>query len=216
MGERYSTYPVFLLLEGKPVLVVGGGEVALRKVQGLLQSKADVTVVAPGFCKGIEELGRQDRIRLIKRPVVDEDLDGMALVVAGTSDGDVNYLVFEAARERGILINVVDEPKLCDFFVPSQIHRGDLTIAISTSGSAPGLSKYFRKDISSSLSPELGIFVDLIKTAREKIREMFPGDDQAQKRKDMLEAVLNSQVRRLVEQGSLKEAGNLVDRIICN
>lgn len=136
-------YPLFLDLRGRKVLVVGAGKVALRKVRGLLEAGADVTVVSP---EGEPEFAplpvswKRRRFRV-------SDVAGFALVFAATDDRAVNRKVGEAAAARGIWANVADAPEECDFLVPSRIRRGDLQVAVSTGGQSPRLAVGLRKKI---------------------------------------------------------------------
>lgn len=136
-------YPVFLDLQGKPVLVVGAGAVALRKVKGLLEAGAKVTVVSPAQLPEFESLAVTLRARRFRR----SDIKGQALVFAATDSRAVNQAVGEAARAAGIAVNVADAPEECGFLVPSRIRQGGLQVAVSTSGRSPRLAIEIRKKI---------------------------------------------------------------------
>ncbi len=136
-------YPVFLDLRDKPVVVVGAGKVALRKVAGLLEAGARVKVVAPECDAGFDHLP----VRLLRRRFRASDLDGAFLALAATNDRRVNARVAGEARRRGIPVNVADDPAACGFLVPARIRRGNLQIAVSTSGRAPRLARELRLQI---------------------------------------------------------------------
>lgn len=140
-------YPVFLDLRGKPVLVVGAGNVALRKVRGLLEAGAQVTVVSPAHLPEFDKLPIVQRPRRFRR----SDIRGQALVFAATDDRRVNHSVSEAANAAGIPVNVADAPEECAFLVPSRIRRGNLQVAVSTSGQSPTLAIAIRKKIEAVL-----------------------------------------------------------------
>ncbi|MGC8833742.1 MAG: precorrin-2 dehydrogenase/sirohydrochlorin ferrochelatase family protein, partial [Armatimonadota bacterium] len=129
-----SYYPVFLDLRGKRVLVVGGGQVALRKVKSLLECGAEVLVVAPEAVPDLQQMARDGRIRLVSREYTEVDLEGASLVISATDSRDVNQRVSADAQARGVFVNVVDDPELCSFIVPSVMRRGELVVAVSTGG----------------------------------------------------------------------------------
>lgn len=144
-----SYYPVFLDLRGRSVLVAGAGKVALRKVKGLLEAGANVTVVSPRCEEGFAGLN----VTLRKRRFRPSDVvDGMALVFAATDDRKVNQAVALAAARKRIPANVADAPGECDFLVPARLRHGGVQIAISTGGASPRLAKGLREKLEKSLS----------------------------------------------------------------
>ena len=136
-------YPVFLDLQGRRVLVVGAGAVALRKTKGLVEAGAHVTVVAPESLPDFEDLP----LRLVRRRFRPADLDGVLLVFAATDDRRVNHRIRLAAQSRGILANIADSAAECDFVVPARVQRGDVHIAISTGGKSPRVSAELRRKL---------------------------------------------------------------------
>jgi siroheme synthase-like protein len=146
--KRY--YMACLDLGGRSCLVVGGGHVALEKVQGLLECGARVTVVAPQI---LPELAALD-VELVRRAYRSEDLDGRFLVVAATSTPSVNRRVFRDAETRWLLCNVVDVPELCSFILPAVVRRDPIAIAVSTGGASPALAQRIRDDIGDIVRPE--------------------------------------------------------------
>jgi len=140
---RLKHYPVFLDLKDRPVLVVGAGKVALRKVRGLLEAGARVTVVAPECEPEFEELA----LRLVRRRFRASDLAGAFLVFAATDDRLTNHRIGIAAKGRGLFANIVDSAVECGFIVPARLHRGEVQIAISTGGESPRLSAELRKKL---------------------------------------------------------------------
>jgi precorrin-2 dehydrogenase/sirohydrochlorin ferrochelatase len=136
-------YPVFLDMEQRRAVVIGGGAVALRKVQGLLEAGARVTVVSPGFDPGFEGL----TVDRAGREFAESDLDGAALVFASTNVREVNRRIGELARARGIPANIADAPAECGFIVPARIRRAGLQIAISTGGEDPARAASARKKL---------------------------------------------------------------------
>jgi precorrin-2 dehydrogenase / sirohydrochlorin ferrochelatase len=140
-------YPLFLNLAGKLCVVIGGGAVAQRKAKLLLSFGAKVRLIAPEVTRSIKAFADAGRIELILRTYRSDDLSGASLVFAATDERHINRSVSEAARGRGIPVNVADDPDLCDFYVPSIVRKGPIVVAISTSGILPLLSKRLRQDM---------------------------------------------------------------------
>lgn len=164
--RRPVPYSISLNLEGAPCLVVGGGIVALRKVESLIASGAKIKVVSPEVAPEIEAL---EEVEIARRKFRVEDLHGKFLVIGATDDREVNEQVAKAARKRGMLVNVVDVPDLCNFYVNSQVRRGDLTISISTGGASPALAKRIRKEIERQYGEEYADFLLLMREYRPMI-----------------------------------------------
>jgi siroheme synthase-like protein len=163
---------VNLSLRGRPALVVGGGEIARRKVLDLLASQASVTVVAPRACEGVVALAEQGRIRAHWRPYRAEDIGDSFVAIAATDDNEVNAAVSRDAIARHVLVNVVDVPALCTFIVPATVHRGDLTIAITTDGGCPSLASILREEIEGRYGPEYGKLVGLFSELRRRMKAL--------------------------------------------
>ena len=140
-------YIACLRLSGRRCLVVGGGDIGLEKVEGLLACDGDVTLVAPDAIPELEELAAEGSIAWERREYRPEDLERTFIVIAATSDTDVNIGVYEDAERRAMLVNVVDVPPLCNFILPAIIRTGPLAIAISTAGASPALAKRIRNEI---------------------------------------------------------------------
>ncbi len=164
-------YPVFLDLRGRPVLVVGGGRVAARKVEGLLAAGARVTVVAPRAEHRIRAWARQGRVCWRARGFEPGDLLGMELAFIATSDPRVNRAAAAEAERRGVWANVADDPSACRFLVPAVLRRGRLTVAVGTQGASPELAAWVRDRIDRALP---GCLADLVELAR-RVREMARG-----------------------------------------
>ena len=140
-------YPVSLDIKNRKCLVVGGGSVGTRKVKTLVECGAKVTVVSPDVRKKLLELAGSHSIVLKKRVYRQTDLDGMFLVIGTTDDEELNRQISEAAEKLNMLCNIADRPQVCNFILPSIVHRGDLTISISTSGRSPALAKKLRIEL---------------------------------------------------------------------
>lgn len=159
-------YPVFLDLEGKNCLVVGGGTVAGRKVQGLLAAGARVAVVAPAVEEELCRLEAEKKITLCRRPFAVEDLIGVFFVIAATDDVRTQEAVHAEACKRGLLINVADVPGLCNVILPARLTRGAVSIAVGTGGASPALARLLKKKIGKWLGPEYSMAAGLLGALR--------------------------------------------------
>lgn len=148
------SYLVNLVVEGRSVVVVGGGAVAARKVAALVDAKARVTVVAPRVCEALDALERSGEVRVERRAYAPGDVSGAFVVVAATDDEEVNRQVAGDARAARALVNVVDRPALCAFTVPAVVRRGDLTLAVATGGRCPSLARAIREQLERQFGPE--------------------------------------------------------------
>lgn len=196
-------YPVFLNLRGRRVVVVGGGQVALRKVQGLLECGAVVTVVAPDAVPPLEELAQNGRIELVRREYQPGDLHGASLAIASTNRHEVNAQVSAEAAGKGIFVNVVDDPELCSFIMPSVLSRGDLMVAVSTGGRSPLLASLVRDMVADAIGPEFGEMAELMGRLRPEVRRA--GATEAE-RAQIWRRVLASPAMDLLREGKVREA----------
>jgi precorrin-2 dehydrogenase / sirohydrochlorin ferrochelatase len=167
-------YPIFVNLEGKRCLVVGGGVIATHKVQGLLASGAAVVVVSPTLTEPLHELVQRGIIQYQPRPFQADDVLDCTLVIGATDQAEVNAAVCEAARRRGILVNIVDTPAACDFIAPAVVRHGPLQIAISTGGNSPTLAKRIRMQIEACYGMEYADFLQALGGQREQVRRLIP------------------------------------------
>lgn len=208
--SRHSSYPIALKIKGKLCLVVGGGEVAARKVRDLLESGATVKVVAMDLCDSLRTLETQ--IELVERPFADGDEQGAFLVFAATNDAKVNRHVADRARLAGALVNLADDPQQCDFFVPAKVRRSLLTIALFTEGSAPAVSKKLRKELEVLYGSEYGLYVDLVADARLQI--LSRKDLPAKARAELIQSVLDLPLLKYIRGGNLDQARKEIERCI--
>ena len=166
-----SYYPVFLDLKGRRCLVVGGGSVAERKTRMLLEHNALVTVISPALNQGLQQLAEQGAIQVVPRNFKSNDLRGAFLAIAATDDPITNAAVSDKGRKQRILINVVDDPKVSDFIVPSIVRRGDITIAISTAGKSPALARKIRTELDAILPAQYARLLSLVSDVREELAQ---------------------------------------------
>lgn len=198
-----SLFPMFIKLEGKPVLVVGAGKVGEPKIAGLLDTGAQIRVVATEASATVRQWAREGKIELEVRPFTAEDLRGIFLAVVATSSRTLNEHIYNEAQKHGVLCNVVDVPDLCDFFYPAVVRRGDLQIAVSTAGQSPSLAQKIRQQLEKQYGPGYADWVaDLGET-----RKLILGSDLDKERKL---ALLHSLASREAVQAALAELSQLV------
>lgn len=168
-----SYYPVFVNLQGKRCLVVGGGEIAGRKVQGLLEAGAEVVVISPRLSESLAGLAARGVIRHQRRAFLEADVVGCTLVIGATNQSAVNRAVCEAARRRNIWVNIVDTSDACDFIAPAVVQRGALQIAISTGGHSPTLAKRIRMRLEGVYGEEYAGLLEKLGRERQRIQRLI-------------------------------------------
>ena len=183
-------YIACLRLKGRRCLVVGGGEVGLEKVEGLLACDADVTLVAPEAHPALVELALEGSILWERREYESGDLDGCLIAIAATADTDVNIRVFEDAERRAMLVNVVDVPPLCNFILPAIVRTGPLAVAISTAGASPALAKRMKREIGELFGEPYATLAVLLNDARGWAKATLP---TYQDRKEFFESIVNGE-----------------------
>ncbi|MEZ9411326.1 precorrin-2 dehydrogenase/sirohydrochlorin ferrochelatase family protein [Vibrio lentus] len=175
-------FPMFLDVENKPILVVGGGEVACRKVDSLLRAGADVTLVSPKVEPYLKQLVDDNKVRWVQNFYSSQLISQNYLQVWATTDNpDLNHQVHNDAKEMGILVNVVDDLPYCDFITPSMINRGRIQIAISSGGASPVLVRNIREKLETVLPQNIGLIADFGASKRNSIKEFFPTVDERRK-----------------------------------
>jgi uroporphyrin-III C-methyltransferase/precorrin-2 dehydrogenase/sirohydrochlorin ferrochelatase len=205
--------PVFLRLEGRPCLVVGGGKVAARKVAMLLRAGAKISVVAPVLCDELEKLRESGRILHAGREFRDEDIDGMVLVIAATDSETVNRQVSVVAERQRIPVNVVDTPSLCSFIVPSIVDRSPVQVAVSTGGASPVLARLLRARLESFIPSAYGRLAVLVDEFRHEVKQRFTDSRQ---RRYFWENVLQGRVAELLFAGREQEARAALEEAIAD
>lgn len=211
-------YPVYLDLRGRRCVVIGGGPVAEGKVSGLLQAEARVTVVSPRLTPELRKAADEGHIVHIARRYQAGDLAGAFLAISATDDRAVNEQVWQEATGRNItsaarsagLVNVVDDPPHCTFIAPSIVRRGDLTIAISTSGKAPALAVRLRQQLERTIGHEHARFLELAGMLRAPLAARYP---DFQQRKALWYQLVDSDVLDLLRQGDEHAARRRIGEI---
>src|SRR3954454_15582427 len=183
-------YIACLKLTGRRCLVVGGGEIGLEKVEGLLACDADVTLVAPEAVPALEELAREGSIRWEQRAYEPADLERTFMVIASTDDTDVNIGVYHDAEARAMLVNVVDVPPLCNFILPAILRTGPLAIAISTAGASPALAKRMKAEVAELFGEEYATLAVMLNDVRGWAKGTLP---TYQDRKEFFEGIVNGE-----------------------
>lgn len=172
----YGYMPVSVTLTNRPTLVVGGGNVALRKIETLMDYGSDVTVVAPEVDDKIQYFADSGKIKLHKREYQSPEAGEYRLVISASDNMDVNRQVSEDARQAGTLVNVVDAPALCDFIFPAVVRRDCLTAAISTDGKAPFMSGHLRTILEEIFPPHWKKIMQQAVKFRKMVQERWSGD----------------------------------------
>ena len=183
-------YIACLRLSGRRCLVVGGGDVGLEKVEGLLACGGEVTLVAPSAHDELAVLAAEGSIAWERRTYVASDLDGSFLVIAATNDSEVNIAVHEDAESRAMLVNVVDVPPLCNFILPAIVRTGPLAIAISTAGASPALAKRMKREIAGQFGADYARLAVILNDARGWAKATLP---TFQERRAFFDSIVNGE-----------------------
>ncbi len=181
-----SLFPIFLKLEGRRCLVVGAGNIAESKIRSLLESEANVRVVAPEASHAIAGLASAGLIAWEQRSFEAKDLDDTFLVIAATSVTSLNQSIFAEAQARGVLCNAVDDPERCDFYYGAVVRRGDLQIAISTAGHSPALAQRLRRQLEAQFGPEYSEWVEQLGSVR---KQLFASEIDPEARRNLLHKI---------------------------
>jgi len=201
--------PVFINLRQKPCLVVGGGDIALRKVNLLLKAQAKIKCISPEFCSGLIELSRENSLDLIERRFESTDIDKQSVIIAATNDDKINALVSSLAHESGIPINVVDSPDLSSFIMPSIVDRSPVMIAVSSSGKAPVLARIIRAKLETIIPTAYGNLAEIAGEYRQKVKQRFVN---LKDRRKFWESVFSGVIAEKVFAGRLEEAKSDIEK----
>ena len=204
-------FPISIDLKNRPVLVVGGAEVAERRIDALLECDAKITVVSPEVSERIAALAAAGDIALHRRPSGRGDTEGMMLVLTATDEPRANAAVWDEARGSGVLVNTADEPSRCDFIIPAVVRRGALSVAISTGGTSPALAARLRQRLSEMLGPEYARLLDALGRWRPRLEERFkdPG-----RRKRLHYRIVDSDVLNLARDADITALDRRLEQIV--
>ena len=203
-------YPVNLDLRGRRCVVIGGGQVAERKTLTLLEAGADVTVVSPSLAPKLADLAASGRIIHVASLFQEAHLADAHLVLAATNDLAANRTVAHCCRTKGILVNVAAPPEESSFIVPSVVERGDLVIAVSTSGASPALSRTIRQELEKQYGPEYELLLTRLAGVRKRLQEEVGSETS---RRQVLDAIIGSNVLDLLRKGNHHEADHLISEL---
>ena len=194
-------YPVFLDLNGKSVVVIGGGNIAHQKMENLVKVGADVTVISPDLNAPMSALKAEGRFRHIDRDYQPGDLEGYTLAFVATDDRAVNAAVADEGKSRGVWVNAVDDPPYCDFIMPGIVQRGDLVIAVSTSGRSPAMARKMREELTDFLTEEWVAMLELAAEVRAELKARGVMVDS-----DTWNAALDDELQHLLREDRYDEA----------
>jgi precorrin-2 dehydrogenase/sirohydrochlorin ferrochelatase len=204
-------YPIYLDVKNRDCLVIGGGSVGTRKVLTLLACGANVTVVSTNATEKLHKLSNNGVIKLKERPFQTADLDDRFLVIGATDDQELNFNIHAEAERRGLLCNIADRPKACNFILPSIVNRGDLIIAISTSGKSPAFAKKLRKQLEAQFGDEYAEFLDLM----GKIRKKLLGEDhEPEAHKHLFEQLIERGLVQMLRNGDTENINSLLLKVL--
>ncbi len=197
-----NLFPMFLKLEDKRCLVVGAGKVGEPKIGGLLDTGARIHVIALEASESVREWSREGKIELELRAFVPDDLDGIFLAVVATASRSLNDLIYREAQRRNVLCNVVDVPDRCDFYYPAVVRRGDLQIAISTSGQSPSLAQKLRQQLEKQFGPAYEQWVAELGATRKLV---LASDLDPQRKRELLQSLAS---REALDAALAEQYGN--------
>lgn len=212
-SENSIFFPILLNLQKFPCLVVGGGEVALRKVQSLLLFNAKITVFSPRICKSLKELYKNNKIKIIPESYSKDYLNKYKIVFCATNNRQINERVHKDCKKEGILLNVADNPSLCDFILPANVKRGALTISISSQGTAPFMVSELKKKSEFVFSPAYNDIMEIAGDFRKKLlaSEKFKSHKS---RTEAFNKFLKTDWESILENENKKSAYKYMQRIL--
>jgi len=201
--KRFPYYPIFLDVEDRDVVIIGGGNVCARKAETMLRYGARVTVVSPKFTDEIEVWARNGAIKIKRKPYDAADLDGASIVIASTDDQHVNEQIAADCRARRIPVNVVDVTPLCEFIVPAIVDNGSVHIAISTGGKSPALARTLKEDLQRMIGTEYAEVNDVLGSLRESAKRVLPTDVD---RKAFFDGIIARGILGMLRDGRRRDA----------
>ena len=205
-------YPITLVgLQDARCVVIGGGDVAARKVAALCQSGARPVVISPVLTETLRRQAERGEIEVIERRYRPGDLSGAWLVIAATDDTATNEAVWREGQAAGCLVNVVDDPPRCNFYVPATVRRGDLALTVSTGGQSPALARRIRQELEQQVDTTYGPYLELLGRVRTMIQERV--QDPALRRA-LWESLLDSDILELLRAGDSEQARQRAEEII--
>jgi precorrin-2 dehydrogenase / sirohydrochlorin ferrochelatase len=210
-ARETSFYPIFVDLTGKKVVLVGGGAVAQRKAQTLLGYGADIALVCRDMTPALRGYVDSGEIQFRDSEFREDHLENAFMVVAATDDSTLNHRISQISRKRGLLVNAVDQPADCSFIVPAILRRGDLVIAVSTSGKSPALAKKIREDLGEKFGTEYEAFLRILGRLRE---EIFSRGLSQQENSRLFHRLIDSPILEALARQDWEKAASLLNHIL--
>jgi precorrin-2 dehydrogenase/sirohydrochlorin ferrochelatase len=204
-------YPIYVQLREQACVVVGGGKIAEGKVEGLLAAEARVTVIAPELTPQLHKLAQEKQIAYFARTYQPGDLAGAFMVICATDRAEINHQVWQEASANRQLVNVVDDTPRCNFIAPSILRKGDLTIAISTSGKAPALAVRLKERLQREIGPEYERFLELAGALREPLAQHIPDFET---RKALWYELVDSEILDALARGEEALAREIISQVV--
>src|SRR5688572_3368834 len=201
--KRFPYYPIYLDIEDRNVVIIGGGDVCTRKAETMMKYGARVTVVSPEFTKEIEQWGAEEMLALKRKSYDESDLDGAHIVIASTDVQRVNEKIAADCRRRRIPVNVVDVTPLCEFIVPAIVEKGSIQIAVSTGGKSPALARTLKEDLQRMIGPEYAEVNEVLGTLREGAKANLPTDLD---RKAFFDGIIGRGILDMLREGRRRDA----------
>jgi precorrin-2 dehydrogenase len=207
--KRFPYYPIYIDIEDRNVVIVGGGNVCARKAETMMKYGARVTVVSPEFTDEIEQWAREGMLSTRRKAYEEGDVEGANLVIASTDDSAVNERVAADCRARRIPVNVVDVTPLCEFIVPAIIDKGSIQIAISTGGRSPAVARTLKEDLQRLVGPEYDEANEVLGTLRDGAKATLPTDVD---RKRFFDGILAAGILEMLRHGRRRQAYETIAR----
>jgi siroheme synthase-like protein len=209
MKKRFPYYPIYIDIEDRAVLIVGGGVVCARKAETMMRYGGRVTIVSPEITGEIAAWERDGALVVNRKLYEESDLDGASIVIASTDDPCVNARVARDCRRRKVPVNVVDVTHLCEFIVPAIIEKGSIQIAISTGGKSPALGRTLKEDLQRTIGPEYAEVNDVLGTLRKEAKRILPTDTD---RKRFFDGIIAAGVLDMLRDGRKRDAYEAIAR----
>ena len=209
VSKKYPYYPIYLDIENRDVVIIGGGNVCARKAETMMKYGARVTVVSPEFTDEIEGWAREGCLTLKRKTYDAGDVDGANIVIASTDDQSVNEQIAADCRARRIPVNVVDVTPLCEFIVPAIIETGSIQIAVSTGGKSPALARTLKEDLQRTIGPEYAEVNDVLGSLRDGAKRVLPTDVD---RKRFFDGIIAQGILDMLREGKRREAYETIAR----
>jgi siroheme synthase-like protein len=201
--KRYPYYPIYIDIEDRDVVIIGGGNVCARKAETMMKYGARVTIVSPEFTDEIEEWARDGKLTVKRKRYEESDVAGANIVIASTDDQRVNEQIAADCRRLRIPVNVVDVTPLCEFIVPAIVEKGSVQIAVSTGGKSPALARTLKEDLQRLVGPEYAEVNDLLGTLRDDAKRVLPTDVD---RKQFFDGIIVRGILEMLREGRRAEA----------